>query len=148
ADSVTLDPHKWFAQTFDAGCVLVRHGSLLPQTFANRPDYLQDVIPHDDEINYADHGIALTRRFRGLKIWFSVQMLGFDWFRQLAQHCCGLAAYAQAVLEQSGNFEILCPQRLSIVCFRHIPPTNIDINRLNTQLIETIRETGRVFLSS
>ena len=31
ADSITLDPHKWLAQTFDVGCLLVRDGRLLPQ---------------------------------------------------------------------------------------------------------------------
>ena len=45
ADSVTLDPHKWLAQTFDVGCLLVRDGRRLPETFAIRPDYLQDVAP-------------------------------------------------------------------------------------------------------
>src|SRR5262249_10775698 len=51
ADSITLDPHKWFAQTFDAGCVLVREGHRLPQTFLVRADYMQDVEPASDEIN-------------------------------------------------------------------------------------------------
>lgn len=64
ADSVTLDPHKGLAQTFDAGCVLVRDGRLLRQAFALRPEYMQDVEPADDEVNFADRGIALTRRFR------------------------------------------------------------------------------------
>src|SRR5262249_38813886 len=64
ADSITLDPHKWFGQTFEAGCLLVREGRLLAETFALRPEYMQDVEPAADEINFADHGIALTRRFR------------------------------------------------------------------------------------
>ena len=95
---MTLDPHKWFAQTFDVGCVLVRDGRRLPETFATRPDYMQDVVPDEGEVNFADHGIALTRRFRALKVWLSVQMLGLDWFRRLADHCCRLAEYAQARL--------------------------------------------------
>ena len=100
ADSVTLDPHKWLAQTFDVGCLFVRDGRRLPAAFASRPDYLQDVAPgHDEEVNYADYGIALTRRFRALKVWLSVQVLGLDWFRRLADHGCALADYAQARLE-------------------------------------------------
>jgi glutamate/tyrosine decarboxylase-like PLP-dependent enzyme len=149
ADSVTLDPHKWLAQTFDVGCLLVRDGRLLPATFATRPDYLQDVVPNDGEINYADHGIALTRRFRALKIWVSVQMLGLDWFRRLARHGCALADYAQAALEAAGVFEILCPRRLSIICFRYVPKKgqhNLDM--LNARLVAALRDTGRAFLSS
>lgn len=148
ADSVTLDPHKWLAQTFDVGCVLVRNGARLPETFATRPDYLQDVAPRDGEINYADHGIALTRRFRALKIWLSVRMLGLDWFRQLVQHCCDLAQYAEMKLEQTGQFEILCPHRLSIVCFRHVSPKLENVEAANIRLLENLRDTGRAFLSS
>jgi aromatic-L-amino-acid/L-tryptophan decarboxylase len=147
ADSVTLDPHKWFAQTFDVGCLLVREGRLLPETFAMRPDYLQDVTPGDGEVNYADHGIALTRRFRAFKIWLSVQMLGLDWFRQLVRHCFTLAEYAQARLDSSGQFEILCGRRLSIVCFRYVAAAT-DLDALNTRLLAALRHTGRAFLSS
>jgi glutamate/tyrosine decarboxylase-like PLP-dependent enzyme len=146
ADSVTLDPHKWLAQTFDVGCLLVRDGRRLPETFATRPDYLQDVAPgHDEEINYADYGITLTRRFRALKVWLSVHMLGLDWFRRLAAHGCALAAYAQARLEAAGVFEILCPRRLSIVCFRYVAADPVGVN---ARLLAALRETGRAFLSS
>jgi aromatic-L-amino-acid/L-tryptophan decarboxylase len=149
ADSVTLDPHKWLAQTYDVGCVLVRDGRLLPATFSTRPDYLQDVMPSEGQINYADHGIALTRRFRALKIWVSVQMLGLNWFRDLIRHTCALADYAQAALEAAGVFEILSPRRLSIVCFRYAPATDAgDLDRLNALLVNALRETGRAFLSS
>src|SRR5262245_36891956 len=88
ADSLTLDPHKWFGQTFEAGCVLVRDGRLLARAFTMRPEYMQDVEPAEDEINFADHGIALSRRFRALKIWLSVQVLGMGWFRRLGGRCC------------------------------------------------------------
>ncbi|HJZ93337.1 MAG TPA: aminotransferase class V-fold PLP-dependent enzyme [Gemmataceae bacterium] len=149
ADSVTLDPHKWLAQTFDVGCVLVRDGGMLPATFTSRPDYLQDVAPNEGEVNYADHGIALSRRFRALKIWLSVQMLGLDWFRRLVEHSCGLAAYAEAVLERAGCFEIVCPRRLSIVCFRYVPPGGADdLDAVNARLVAALRDTGRAFLSS
>src|SRR5205807_9988177 len=120
ADSLTLDPHKWFGQTFEAGCVLVREGGLLGKTFAMRPEYMQDVEPADDEINFADHGIALTRRFRALKIWLSVQVLGLGWFRQLVDRCCRLAELAELSLRQSPAFELLCSRQLSIVCFRYV----------------------------
>ena len=149
ADSVTLDPHKWLAQTFDVGCLLVRDGERLPETFATRPDYLQDVTPAPDEVNYADHGIALTRRFRALKIWLSVQMLGLDWFRRLAAHGIGLAEYAQARLESAGVFEILCPRRLSVVCFRYVPAGGAaDLDAVNERLAKALLATGRAFLSS
>jgi glutamate/tyrosine decarboxylase-like PLP-dependent enzyme len=156
ADSATLDPHKWLAQTFDVGCLLVRDGPRLTRAFALRPDYMQDVEPGADEVNFADRGLALTRRFRALKVWLSLQTLGLGWFRSLVTRCCHLAALAQALLEREGVFEVLSPRRLSIVCFRYAPPgfrvageeDEAELDRLNLALIDAVRATGRAFLSS
>lgn len=150
ADSITLDPHKWFAQTFDVGCVLVREGRLLEKTFALRADYLQDVVPNDDEVNFADRGLALTRRFRALKIWLSLKVLGLDWFRMLIEHCMRLADLAQMLLQRRGQFEILSPRQLSILCFRHVVPglAQVELDEHNLALSETVRKSGRAFLST
>jgi glutamate/tyrosine decarboxylase-like PLP-dependent enzyme len=153
---VTLDPHKWLAQTFEVGCLLVRDGRLLTRAFTLRPEYMQDVEPGDDEVNFADRGLALTRRFRALKVWLSLQTLGVGWFRQLVTRCCQLAALAQGLLEAAGTFEVLSPRRLSIVCFRFVPPGwdasgeegERRLDRLNLALIDAVRATGRAFLSS
>lgn len=149
ADSLTLDPHKWLAQTYEAGCVLVRDGRRLTDAFALRPEYMQDVEPDEDEVNFCDRGIALTRRFRALKIWLSLQVLGLDWHRRLVEHCCRLAELAQLLLEAEPDFEILSPARLSIVCFRHHPVgVEQQLDDWNRRLVEALRDTGRVFLSS
>lgn len=155
ADSVTLDPHKWFAQTFEAGCVFIREGELLARTFTHRPNYLQDVQPAADEINFADHGLALTRRFRALKIWLSIKVLGLAWFRALVERSFRLADLAQGLLERAGCFEILHPRQLSIVCFRYKPAgwTSQEngeeaLDWLNLKLVNNLRDTGRAFISS
>jgi glutamate/tyrosine decarboxylase-like PLP-dependent enzyme len=156
ADSITLDPHKWFGQPFESGCVLVRDGRRLAQTFTLRPDYMQDVEPIAEEVNFADYGLALTRRFRALKIWLSVKVLGLTWFRTSIARGCRLAELAQGILEQSPRFEILSRRQLSIVCFRYVPAgSRADqeqeqnrLDRLNLALIERVRATGKAFLSS
>jgi len=151
ADSVTLDPHKWFAQTFEAGCLLVRAGARLPKTFAFDADYMQDVAASADEVNFCDHGIALTRRFRALKIWLAVKVLGVGWHRALAERCCRLADLAYELLQQAGCFEVLSPPRLSIVCFRYLPAactSDAARDRFNLALVGALRATGRAFLSS
>ncbi|MCI0642183.1 MAG: aminotransferase class V-fold PLP-dependent enzyme [Gemmataceae bacterium] len=153
ADSVTLDPHKWFGQTFEAGCVLVRDGRLLEETFRMRPEYMQDVTPDAGEVNFCDRSIALTRRFRALKIWLSIKTLGVAWYRRLIQHCCALAEFGQKLLEQTPGFEILCGRQLSIVCFRYVPAklqneTEEALNRFNLALCAELTKTGRAFLST
>jgi glutamate/tyrosine decarboxylase-like PLP-dependent enzyme len=151
ADSITLDPHKWFGQTFESGCVLIRSGRELPAAFALRPEYMQDVVPGEDEVNFADEGLALTRRFRALKIWLSVKVLGIGWFRDLVNHSCNLIELAQALLVRSGKFEILSPRQLSVVCFRYLPGKKAneqEIERINQAIFEALMAGGRAFLST
>ncbi len=152
ADSVTLDPHKWFAQPYEVGCVLVREGPRLGETFWMRPDYMQDVHPPATaEIHFADHGLALTRRFRALKVWLSVKALGLGWFRALVERTCRLADFAEQLLRGRADFELLCPRQLSIVCFRYRPPAVTDegrLDHLNLALVEELRGTGRSVISS
>jgi aromatic-L-amino-acid/L-tryptophan decarboxylase len=153
ADSVTLDPHKWLAQTYDVGCLLVRRGTLLEEAFAMRPEYMQDVAAGPDEVNFADRGLALTRRFRALKIWLSLEVLGVAWFRRLVEHGYHLAEFAQAALERSGCFEILSPRQLSTLCFRYVPPSwkapegdSLDV--LNRMVCEELQKSGQAFLAT
>jgi glutamate/tyrosine decarboxylase-like PLP-dependent enzyme len=151
ADSITLDQHKWFGQTFETGCVLVRDGKLLAKSFGMRPEYMQDVEPAEDEINFADYSLALSRRFRALRVWLSVKVLGLAWFRALIDHCLALAALSQGLIESSPNFEFFC-RNLSIVCFRFVPPgfagSEAELDKLNLDLIDKLRATGRAFISS
>lgn len=149
ADSISLDPHKWFAQTYDAGCLLVRRGEALADTFAMQPEYMQDVQPADDEVSFADRGIALTRRFRALKIWVSVKVLGVAWFRRLVEHGCNLAALAESLLQTAGGFELLSRCQLSVICFRCVPDGwTGDLDWLNRAVCEEVVRTGRFFLAT
>jgi glutamate/tyrosine decarboxylase-like PLP-dependent enzyme len=114
-----------------------------------RPEYMQDVEAQGEEVNFADRGIALTRRFRALKVWLSIKVLGLDWFARLVLHGQALGRYAQAALEEAG-FEVLSPEQLAILCFRHAPP-GLDeeaLDRHNLALIDAARASGEVFLSS
>jgi glutamate/tyrosine decarboxylase-like PLP-dependent enzyme len=155
ADSITLDPHKWLAQTYDAGCVLVRDGRRLSETFALRPDYMHDVAPEGDEVSFCDYGLALTRRFRALKLWLSIKVLGVGWYRLLVSHCCRLAELAELLLGRTPLFEMLGPRQLSVVCFRYVPAgwqgrpgANEELDQLNLAIVEDVRAGGRAFLSS
>src|SRR5262249_556702 len=107
ADSITLDPPKWFGQAFEGCFGLIPAGKQLAGAFKMRPEYMQDVEPTDEEINFADYSLALTRRFRALRVWLTVKVLGVAWFRALVDHCIALAVVAQGCLEASGRFEIL-----------------------------------------
>ena len=118
ADSVTVDPHKWLFQTPELGCLLVREGRLLPDTFAVSPAYLRDAAAGSDEVNFSDRGINLTRQFSALKLWMSLKVYGAAAFREAIELCLGLAEHAQRVLEADRRWEVVTPAQLGIVTFR------------------------------
>lgn len=124
ADSVTLDPHKWLYQPFEAGCLLVRDGRRLVDAFHILPDYLQDTelarasVPDNAEVNFADRGPQLTRSWRALKVWLTVRYWGVDRLRAVIDHTMDLAERAEARIRASDSLTLLTPAALGVVCFR------------------------------
>ena len=128
ADSVTVDPHKWFFQAYDIGGLIVRDGSHLAEAFGGRsPEYYRggetlDLDDHGDQLNFYKLGFEGTRRWRALKLWMSWKHLGTDGFARLIEENDDLAAYLSARCAESDDFETaLEAPALSVVCFRHLP---------------------------
>jgi aromatic-L-amino-acid decarboxylase len=116
ADSLSLDPHKWLFQPYEAGCLLVRRPAALQRTFAMAPEYLRDVL--GDEVNFRDRGPQLTRGARAIKLWLSFKAFGVAAVRAGIERGMALAERAQAALEAAGGWEIVTPAQLAIVTFR------------------------------
>ncbi len=150
ADSVTVDPHKWFFQAYDIGGLMVRQGTLLEEVFGGRrPEYYRaghgsmaatgagkphdaadphaaadphdGADPHDAGLNFWKSGFEGTRRWRALKLWFSWRHLGTSGLGRLIEANNDLAAHLAAVIAASDDFEALpAVPNLSVVCFRHL----------------------------
>ncbi len=142
ADSVTVDPHKWFFQAYDIGGLVVRRGADLEAAFGGRrPEYYRggdfsvggtagprdahDVHDaHDDpgQLNFWKLGFEGTRRLRALKLWLSWRHLGTEGFGRLIEANNDLAAHLARRCAESDDFEAYPAEpELSVVCFRHLP---------------------------
>jgi glutamate/tyrosine decarboxylase-like PLP-dependent enzyme len=142
ADSVTIDPHKWFFQAYDIGALVVRRGADLLETFHRSPEYYRggetqaadaeadaeaetDVHAdedHGDQLNFYQRSMEGTRRWRALKLWMSWKHLGTDGLGRLVEANDDLAAYLARRVAESDDFEALPSEpELSVVCFRHLP---------------------------
>ena len=87
ADSLTLDPHKWWFQPMEMGCLLVKNANHLKTTFQVTAEYLEDTKAKGlEEINYYDHGIQLTRSFRAMKLYLSLKTFGLKAFKKSIQN--------------------------------------------------------------
>lgn len=129
ADSVTIDPHKWFFQAYDIGALVVRRREDLQQTFHRMPEYYRHPKPEDSPLNWFEFTIEGTRRFRGLKLWMSWKHLGTEGFARLIEHNVDLAAYLAARCREAPDLEVVPEEpELSVVCFRHLPETGVDLD--------------------
>ncbi len=151
ADSVTLDPHKWLYQPFECGCVLVRDGRHLRAAFQIRPDYLQDIDAAEQEVNFADLGLQLSRASHALKLWLSLQAFGVDAFRAAIDRSLDLARWAQERITASPDLDLLHPATLGVVCFRRrfagVEEEEM-VARLNSQVLDGLIESGQAVVSS
>ena len=151
ADSVTLDPHKWLFQPMECGSVLIRDGARLERTFAIHPDYLDGNAAHSDgEVNFADRGLQLSRGFRALKIWMSVQTFGLAAFRAAIQRNLELAEFAETAVRGHAGLTVMAPATLGIVCFRREWPAcdEAETERRGIALIDALERTGAALVSS
>ena len=121
ADSVAIDPHKWLYQPYEMGCLLVRNHKWLSETFTEKPEYLRDIEGNPSEINFYDHGIQLTRRFRALKFYMSMKTFGLSAFKKAVSYSIDLAEEVEADLRKSANWEVVSPATLAVINFRYNP---------------------------
>ena len=121
ADSVSMDPHKWLFQPYECAVVLVRDARALRDTFREVPEYLRDSDLSTEEVNFRDWGVQLTRSFRALKLWLSIQTFGMAAFRVAIEWGMHLAEVAEDELGRSDEWEVLTPAQLGVVTFRHRP---------------------------
>jgi aromatic-L-amino-acid decarboxylase len=145
ADTVTIDPHKWFFQGYDIGGLVVKRREDLLRTFHREPEYYRSV--QDAPLNWYQYTIEGTRRFRALKLWLSWKHLGTEGFGRLVEHTNDLAAHMVRRCRELGVFE-LAPAELSVVCFRHVPDGVKDLDAYQDRLQRALEVDGTGWVST
>ncbi len=135
ADSLSFDPHKWLFQPFECGCVLLRDAALLKATYRIMPEYLADVHRNVAEVNPCDFGIQLTRGFRALKVWMSMQYFGLDAFRAAVDRGFVLAELAEAKLRGMPRWKIVTGAQMGIVSFERIDAPDGFYHRMHDAML-------------
>jgi L-2,4-diaminobutyrate decarboxylase len=119
ADSVTIDPHKWLFSPYDCGAVIYRRPELARAAHAQEGSYL-DIFSDEGAqgFNPADYQIQLTRRVRGLPLWFSLAMHGTNRYAQAVERGIELAQIAGRLITGTEYTELVREPSLSCVLFR------------------------------
>jgi aromatic-L-amino-acid/L-tryptophan decarboxylase len=121
ADTVTVDPHKWFFQAYDIGGLVVRRRGDLPAVFHRSPEYYASNRPEDEPLDWYQYSLEGTRRMRALKLWMSWKHLGTQGLGHLIEQNVDLARYLALRCRDQDDLELATEPELSVVCFRHLP---------------------------
>jgi aromatic-L-amino-acid decarboxylase len=119
ADSLVVDPHKWLFSPFDCAALLYRDPSVANGVHAQRASYLDAI--HDDDNggwNPSDYAYHLTRRARGLPLWFGLAVHGIDAYRDSIENTLTMARYAADRVIGTHGLTLVCEPQLSVVLFR------------------------------
>jgi aromatic-L-amino-acid decarboxylase len=150
ADSLAIDPHKWLFQPFEMGCLLVRDKSRLKDAFQIMPEYLKDVELGEEEVNFGNYGIQLSRKFRALKLWLSLKTFGLEEFKEAVSKGISLAKVAEQETSRYKDIELVTGAQIGIINFRFRPEDFSEqaLNELNKKIIERIVADGFAMISS
>jgi L-2,4-diaminobutyrate decarboxylase len=117
ADSFVVDPHKWLFVPFDCCALVYREPNLARAALTQKAEYLE-TLDATIEWNPSDFAIHMTRRVRGLPLWFSLAAHGSDAYDRAVTHGLTLAREAARLIDASDHLELLMEPELSVVLFR------------------------------
>jgi glutamate/tyrosine decarboxylase-like PLP-dependent enzyme len=147
-DSFVVDPHKWLFAPYDCAALLYREPRLAKAVHTQDASYL-DAIHHDDgsyEWNPTDYAYHLTRRARGLPLWFSLVVNGTDAYAEAIEHSITLATAVAREIDAAAHLELLREPTLGMVLFRRVGWSAADYDtwaaRLLTEQVAFITSTS------
>jgi aromatic-L-amino-acid decarboxylase len=148
ADSIIINPHKWLFTPIDCSVLYCRRPDALKRAFSLTPEYLR-TEPVGEEKNFMDYGVSLGRRFRALKLWMVIRSIGREGITNALRDHIGYARRLADMIRAHPDFELMAPVPFGTLVFRYYPKKipDSDVNALNAKLLDTVNETGRVFLS-
>jgi aromatic-L-amino-acid/L-tryptophan decarboxylase len=118
ADSFIVDPHKWLFAPFDCAALLYRDPALARSVHKQDASYLDVIHETPGEWNPTDYAYHLTRRARGLPLWFSLSVYGVDAYSEAIETAIGLARRTAAEIRMRDNLELIREPELGVVLFR------------------------------
>jgi aromatic-L-amino-acid decarboxylase len=139
ADSLVVNPHKWLLVPVDCSLLWTSRPEEFRQAFSLVPEYLRTP---EDVYALSEYGPALGRRFRSLKLWAVLRCYGAEGLRRIQREHVRLAAVFAGLVEADPGWELVAPQRFSLVVFRR---KGSDAS--NEEILERANRSGEMFLS-
>jgi aromatic-L-amino-acid/L-tryptophan decarboxylase len=135
ADSFVVDPHKWLFAPFDCAALIYRDPALARTVHRQDASYLDVIHDHPAEWNPTDYAYHLTRRARGLPLWFSLAVHGAAAYSDAIEAALDLARRAAAEIRSRAELELIREPDLGVVLFRRAGWTRAQYARWADRLL-------------
>ncbi|WP_040496490.1 pyridoxal-dependent decarboxylase [Ilumatobacter nonamiensis] len=121
ADSYATNAHKWMGVNFDCTTYWTGDRASLLGALSILPEYLRSAAAEAGAvIDYRDWQVPLGRRFRALKLWFTIRCEGIDAFRRMIRDHVSMTQQLAGWIGDDERFEIVAPHPLNLVCLAHV----------------------------
>lgn len=139
-DSFIVDPHKWLFAPFDSCALIYRDPAVARGAHTQHAEYL-DVL-HDEAgpggnvpWNASDYAHHLSRRARGLPLWFSLATYGTKAYEDAVETTLSVALAGAELIRASGHCELVIEPELSVVVFRRVGWATADYQAWSDRLL-------------
>jgi glutamate/tyrosine decarboxylase-like PLP-dependent enzyme len=136
AHSLIVDPHKWLFAPYDSCALIYRDAGDGAAAHGQQAVYLDTV--DKTHWNPSDYALHLTRRARGLPLWFSLAVHGTDAYAAAIARTRAVAREIAQGIEAMPGLELLLGPQLTVILFR---PTAMSEAQM-TDWAETHRRSG------
>jgi aromatic-L-amino-acid decarboxylase len=139
ADSLVVNAHKWLLTPMDCSLLWTSRPDDFRRAFSLVPEYLRTP---EDAFALSEYGPALGRRFRALKLWTVLRCYGREGLQRILREHIRLAELFAGWVEAEPGWELVAPQRFSLVAFR-----SDGSDEENEALLERVNRKGEMFIS-
>lgn len=140
ADSIVFNPHKWLGAQFDCAVQFLKDPTPQVKTLGLRPSYLE-TAGKEDIVNFNEWTVPLGRRFRALKLWFTLRAYGLTGLRTRIRNHVAWANAACAAIAQVKGISIVTRPSLSLFSFA------CEDDASTEALLNRINDDGRIYLT-
>ena len=135
ADSFIVDPHKWLYAPFDACALVYAEPKYAKAAHTQHGEYLE-VLNDSGDFNPSDYAVNLTRRVRGLPLWFSMASHGIQTYRQAIASNIDLAHKIAKNIQERSYLRLVRNPQLSVVVFERIGWETSDYEKWSEELLK------------
>ncbi|MEF3047664.1 pyridoxal phosphate-dependent decarboxylase family protein [Pseudotabrizicola sp. L79] len=140
ADSIVFNPHKWLGAQFDCAVQFLRDPTPQVKTLGLRPSYLE-TAGKEDIVNFNEWTVPLGRRFRALKLWFTLRAYGLEGLRSRIRNHVAWAQEACDAIAKIDGISIITKPSLSLFTFA------CSTDAQTESLLGKINDDGRIYLT-